>query len=240
MEVGQHHVDRPKASAGILLLTFYTHIVPFGVLLLAVVALAFDRNIRAMLGRLIPALPSVVAGLIWFLTSPAGLTIARITKPAPGSLPPRYVPLPEAFRAFADWLTPGFPGDADSTRLAVWSLLCAALWALAASRLPAGPNQRDFQSGRSASTRLAFLLPLCIACYLWLPVSYDFIWPISLRFPIIAAYLLPIWLGACSRLGAARRGGRHHGPGRFGTDGCRPSLSTIRTCRIARPGRDDR
>ncbi len=192
--------------AGILLLTFYTHIVPFGVLLLAVVALAFDRNFRIMFGRLIPALPSVVVSLIWFFTSPAGLTLARITKPAAGSLPPRYVPLPEAIRAFADWLTPGLPGDADPTRFAVWGLLCAMLWALAASRLPASPNQPDFQTGRSASSRLAFLLPLCVACYFWFPVSYAFIWPISLRFPIIAAYLLPVWLvhaPAWGRRGAA-------------------------------------
>jgi hypothetical protein len=180
--------------AGLLILTFYTHIVPYGVLLLAVIALAFDRNIRVLLGRLIPVVPSVIAGLIWFFTSPAGLTLARITKPVSGSLPPRYVQLPEAIRAFADWLTPGLPGDADPTRFAIWSLLCAMLWALSASRSPSSTDQPDFQKGRSASMRLAFLLPLCIACYFWLPVSYDFIWPISLRFPLIAAYLLPLWL----------------------------------------------
>ena len=190
----------------LLLLTFYTHVVPCGVLLMAVIALAFDRKIGTMLGRLIPVLPSLIAGLFWFFTSPAGLTLARITKPAAGSLPPRFVPLPEAIHAFTDWLTPGMPGEADPTRFAIWSLLCAMLWALSASRLPASPNQPDFQMGRSASTRLAFLLPLCIACYFWLPVSYDFIWPISLRFPLIAAYLLPLWLvhaPAWGRRGAA-------------------------------------
>jgi hypothetical protein len=180
--------------AVLLLLTFYTHIVPFGVLLLAVVALAFDSKIAVTLGRLVPVLPSLVAGLAWLFTSPAGLTLARIGKPAAGSLPPRYVPVAEAIRGFADWLTPGFPGDADSTRLAIWGLLCAMLWALSASRSLASPNPGDLEVGRSASTRLAFLLPLCLACYLWLPVSYDFIWPISLRFPLIVAYLLPLWL----------------------------------------------
>jgi len=53
---------------------FYTHIVPFGVLLLAVVALAFDSKIAVTLGRLVPVLPSLVAGLAWLFTSPAGLT----------------------------------------------------------------------------------------------------------------------------------------------------------------------
>jgi len=180
--------------AGLMLLTFYTHIVPFGMLLLAVVALAYDRNLRLVVTRLWPAAPSIVAALAWFFTAPAGLTLARIGKPAAGSLPPRFVPLPEAIRGFCDWLVPGFPGDAEPTRFAIWCLICASLWALAASRLPASPNQPDFRTGRSASMRLSFLLPLSIAAYLWLPVSYDFIWPISLRFPIIAAYLLPLWL----------------------------------------------
>ncbi len=180
--------------AGLMLFTFYTHIVPFGILLLAVVALGYDRNIRLVVARLVPAVPSVLAALVWFFTSPAGLTLAKISRPAATSLPPRYVPLPEAIRAFTDWLMPGLPGDADSTRFAVWCLLCASLWALSASRSPAAANQPDFKTGRSASMRLSFLLPLCIACYFWLPVSYDFIWPISLRFPLIAAYLLPLWL----------------------------------------------
>ena len=180
--------------SGLMLVTFYTHIVPYGILLLAVAALGYDRNIRLVVARLVPALPSVLAALIWLFTSPAGLTLLRISKPAATSLPPRYVPLPEAIRSFTDWLMPGFPGDADPTRFVVWGLLCALLWALSASRSPTSPNQPDFKTGRSASMRLSFLLPLCIACYFWLPVSYDFIWPISLRFPLIAAYLLPLWL----------------------------------------------
>jgi hypothetical protein len=180
--------------SGLLLLTFYTHIVPFGVLLLAVVALSLDRKMSVLLPRLLPIVPSLVAGLLWFFTSPAGQTLAKIGRPAVGRLPPRYVPLSEAIHAFTDWLTPGLPGDADPTRFAIWCLLCAMLWALSTSHTPSLSDHKYFQGGRSATARLAFLLPLCIAAYFWLPVSYDFIWPISLRFPLIAAYLLPVWL----------------------------------------------
>ena len=180
--------------AGILLLTFYTHIVPFGVLLLAVCALAIDRKWTVIMARLWPLLPSVAAGALWVATSPAGLTLLRMGKPVAGSLPPRYVPISEAIRSVADWLTPGLPGEADWNRIAVWTLLCASLWALSAAYAPSRSGSPESQAGRVASARLAFLLPFCIACYFWLPVSYDFIWPISLRFPLMAAYLLPLWL----------------------------------------------
>ena len=195
--IRSYHKPSRKRSwilAAILLLTFYTHVVPFGALLLAVIALAFDRKISVIAARLLPVVPSVAAGLLWAVTSPAGSTLVKIGKAGAGSLPPRYVPMSEAIRSFADWLTPGLPGEADATRLAIWALLCASLWALSAAYTPARNASAESKMGRIASTRLAFLLPLCIACYFWLPVSYDFIWPISLRFPLMAAYLMPLWL----------------------------------------------
>lgn len=185
---------RSLTLAALLLVTFYTHIVPFGVLLLAVVALAFDRKPSLLLQRLMPAIPCAIAALIWALTSPAGTKLTQLGKPGAGSLPPRYAPLPEAIHNFADWLTPGLVGDADSTRLVIWFLLCLLLAALAAAYKPRMKESTESQLGRAASLRLAFLLPACVAGYFWLPLSYDFMWPISLRFPLLAAYLVPLWL----------------------------------------------
>jgi hypothetical protein len=157
-------------------------------------ALSVSRRIGVVFFRLFPVVPSAVAALVWLISSPAGLTLSKLGKPGAGSLPPRFVPLSESIRSFTDWLTPGFPGEADPFRFVIWCLLCATLWALSASRLPSEAEHQDLKWGRSASSRLAFLLPACLAGYFWLPVSYDFIWPISLRFPLIAAYLLPLWL----------------------------------------------
>ncbi len=185
---------RTWTLAAILLVTFYTHIVPFGVLLMAVLALAYDRKPAVALDRLLPIIPSAAAGLFWVLSSPVGSKLTQIGKPGAGTMPARYVPLPEAIHNFADWLTSGLPGEADTTRLAIWFLLCSLLWAMSAAYGPSKKESVEVQTGRAAAMRLAFLLPTCIACYFWLPISYDFIWPISLRFPLLAAYLLPLWL----------------------------------------------
>jgi hypothetical protein len=185
---------RSWTLAALLLVTFYTHIIPFGVLLLAVLALAYDKKPAIVLNRLLPVVPSAVAGLFWLLTSPAGTKLAHMNQAGVGSLPPRYVPLPEAIHNFADWLIAGLPGEADATRLVIWVLLCAFLWALSAGYSPSRKEGSQSQLGRTAAMRLGFLLPACIAGYFWLPVSYDFMWPISLRFPLLAAYLLPLWL----------------------------------------------
>gem|GEM_PF-335726 len=185
---------RSVALAAILFVTFYTHVVPYGVLLLAVLALAYDRRPSVLLQRLLPIVPSAVAALVWVLTSPAGTKLTQLGKTGAGTQPPVYVPLHEALHDFADWLIVGLPGEADATRLVLWILLCLLLAAFAAAHGRPRKEPLQAQLGRAAALRLGFLLPACIAGYFWLPVSYDFMWPISLRFPLLAAYLLPLWL----------------------------------------------
>lgn len=180
--------------AGLAFATFYTHIVPFGLLTLAVLGLAFHKRATDFVWRLWPLGPSLLAVLLWALTSPAGAKLLQMGKAGAGTLPPRYVPIPEALRGIGDWLTPGLPGEADATRLVLWFLLVSVLFTLSAAATPARKAAASHEAGRKSLQRLAFLLPVCLAGYFWLPVSYDFMWPISLRFPLLAAYLLPLWL----------------------------------------------
>jgi hypothetical protein len=53
---------------------------------------------------------------------------------------------------------------------------------------------------RSLGRRLLVLSPLCAALYFVTPTSYDWIWPIAQRFPLLAALFAIVWIARMPKL----------------------------------------
>jgi hypothetical protein len=104
------------------------------------------------------------------------------------------------------WLTDVLHGDADLKRLVAWVLLVLVLFAAGAGldHVDTSPLGRR----RVRLLRIAGLLaPLAALLYFVAPASYDWIWPIHARFPILALLftipLLPRARGAIGHLALA-------------------------------------
>jgi hypothetical protein len=105
-------------------------------------------------------------------------------------------------RDLYSWLTDVFPSDVDEELFVYWCVMISA--AFAAGQIVGSPAEpRDGRPG----SRIALLVPLCIVGYFVCPTSYDWIWPINARFPILALIfailLLPSLPGLGRRLFAA-------------------------------------
>jgi hypothetical protein len=122
----------------------------------------------------------------------------------------------------ASWLVDSFASPWD-TRLAAIALGAFALWLVLELASAAWAHRRGAKTSASedasasASTFATspvpdpFLLwtlrafaPLCIVLYFTLPSSYDWIWPINARFPLLGLLFVPLWLPARKRFPEAR------------------------------------
>jgi len=102
------------------------------------------------------------------------------------------------------------PGASDDWVLFAWLFLVVACVALGSG---AGAREQtpDGRLRRSLLVRLALLSPLAVVAAFVTPSSYQWIWPINARFPLLALlFLIPIlpvpraaWRGAVIALAAA-------------------------------------
>jgi hypothetical protein len=193
-------VGRGVALGAVALVTFYTHVVPFAFLGLGASLVALGPGLRATVARGLPLVPAALAAVVWSRVSPAGkaTSAAALGDGAPESGGPvaTFASASEALRDLPGWVTDVFHGERDA-QLFVAHL---ALLALCVG-LGAGPFRRDLDRAREGSPpeaalggaltrRLAVLPALAFVAYFLTPTGYDWIWPISARFPLLALLLL--------------------------------------------------
>jgi hypothetical protein len=197
------------------LVTFYTHVVPFGFLALGAVLVGIGRDPIASIKRLLPLIPAAAGAALWLIISPAGeatRTAVAISKSGAGPRP-EFQTWRQALEWLPTWLTDIFQEPTGKQLLQAWALLAIAAIAFGI-RIPRTrqvlsrnevPHEKIWAADRlqrSLSYRIALLAPLAAVAYFVMPVSYDWIWPISLRFPLLAAIFLvaalpsPQWKGS--------------------------------------------
>jgi hypothetical protein len=193
----QPRLGREALFAALALVTFFTHVVPFAFLGLATLLLSAGDSLRATLRRLLPLVPAGAGALFWLLSSPAGRSTLQAVSGSATAAGPRalYQDPAQALRQLGSWLTDILHLPLDQRLLQIWALLVLLTFAFGiARRSPvAGAAPREVALERSFVRRLWLLPLLAAAGYLLFPVSYDWIWPIAQRFPLLAAlFLLPV------------------------------------------------
>jgi hypothetical protein len=180
--------------AVVLLFAFYTHIVPFGILVFGVVLLTrFER--RAIVRQGLCLLPSLFVAAVWLMTSPAGRVVAAMGNTRLSEdTPPSYQSFSDALRTMPEWLLDITPGDNDEMRLVVWLVVVVFLLVLAATNSAASDVDESAVTleGRALPGRVVvgLIVPLSLVAYVMLPTANGFIWPICQRFPLIAAFFV--------------------------------------------------
>jgi hypothetical protein len=213
LAVRQRRQPTPRRALGLALLavvTFYTHVVPFALLALGVALVSLGRDPRRLALGVAPLLPAGLAALVWLARSPAGQATLTAARGADVGTAPQFMPAKLAFAETPRWLTDVLGDGAGLRVLQAWMAVCALALALAAiervvalrrrARAAPQPSASEATSSapdalaRSLSLRLALLAPVCAALYFVAPTSYDWIWPIAQRFPLLAAVWLVIAL----------------------------------------------
>ncbi|MCA9574401.1 MAG: hypothetical protein H6726_02555 [Sandaracinaceae bacterium] len=188
----------PRVAAALAVVstfTFYTHVVPFAFLGLGAALVLVGDGARQTLRRWLALVPAALAALLWMQVSPAGqatVQASTLAGPASEGPSPQFAAPGAALREAPMWLTDVLHGDTD-IQLLVAYLVLLVLW-LAAG---AGGDTLDTSPDGRRRTRMLRLLgllsPLAALLYFVAPVSYDWIWPISARFPLLAlVFLLPL------------------------------------------------
>ncbi len=175
------------------LVCFCAHVVPFALMALGVGLVSLQRSLRATLRGLLPLAPSAAAALLWLRASPAGQATLHAAAGADSGPKPQFTPAAIAWQQSPRWLTDVLQDERGLRLLQGFCALWAAavvigVWeALVRRRGRAeAPDRLAFQ----LRWRLGLLAPLCALLYFELPSSYDWIWPIAQRFPLLCA----IWL----------------------------------------------
>ena len=171
---------RAAGLGALTLICFYTHVVPFGLLLLACFAVGLSRDWRAMVRYAVPFVPALVATGVWMLTSPAGQSTLQAASLEEGErAAPVYAPFSHSLAELPSWMLDVLPGDADDQLFVVWLILAGAavLWG----------RPLDHGLARDLRARLVIVPLAALFAYFVTPVSYDWIWPINARFPLLAA-----------------------------------------------------
>lgn len=164
----------------VALACFYTHLVPYAVLILSSAAVLLRREPKASLRSLATLVPSLLALLVWFFTNPVGRKISALAEETDGS-GPSFLSSTEALRELPEWFTDVFHTRADEQALIAWILVMLALFTVGSAASHPSPPPLE-----SVRRRIAWIVPLAFSGYWLMPASYDFIWPIHARFVWIA------------------------------------------------------
>jgi len=181
--------------------TFYTHVVPFGFFVLGSALVGLGDSLKATLRRWLPLVPAVLAAALWTRIAPAGGALLGALRLGPHSAlagpRPQYTSFGEALRQVPEWLTDVLYREYDEQLLVAWGLLLIVCIGLGAGARADDdrPSVERALRGRLLR-RLGWLAPLAALLYFVTPASYDWIWPINTRFPLLALLFLLIALPA--------------------------------------------
>ncbi len=177
----------------ILFACFYTHVVPFGLLLIALVILTRWEK-RVLLGQATVISPSAVALAIWLLSSPAGRVVSSLGRAESATPAPlTHLPFGAALRMLPEWVIHITTVESENLRLIAWLIAAVVLLVLSVA-CPSELRISDQASTSEPSLTLGrlvvlLLVPLSMVAYFTLPNGYGFIWPICQRFPVLAILL---------------------------------------------------
>ncbi|MFW5966340.1 MAG: hypothetical protein ACOCV2_02425 [Persicimonas sp.] len=163
---------------------FFMHVVPFAFLAVGTALVGLKGGVRQTLKRWLPMLPAGLVAVGWTLLSPAG----ESTTEAVGQSA-EFQPWRDRIAELPDWLTNVTTAQFDDQLLMIYGALLG-LAALVGGAAAVFGGVSKFEWRTSLSLRLAVLAPLAFAGYLFLPTSYDWIWPISARFGLLAIFLV--------------------------------------------------
>jgi hypothetical protein len=192
---------RAIAIAVLAVVTFYTHVVPFGFLALGAALIAIGDSAKKTVLRWLPLVPALLCAAIWTRTAPAGNAVLGALSLGAGKRSsgpqPLYWSFGEAMRQIPEWLTDVLNVETDERLLVVWCLLLFLCIGLGAgARVDDERPSMDRSLRGTLLRRLAWLAPLAGLAYFISPASYDWIWPINTRFPLLALVFLLIVLPA--------------------------------------------
>jgi hypothetical protein len=176
---------RAIGLGAIAIVCFYTHVVPFAFLGLGAAACGLGGSVRDTLRRWAPLVPAGLAALVWTQLSPAGESTLSAASGGGARGRAAFVPATQALLEIPSWLTDVLHAELDDQLLIAFgiTLLLAAI----AGRGPeTEPTGADPAARSTLRHRLALLSPLAAALYFVTPASYDWIWPINARFPLLA------------------------------------------------------
>jgi hypothetical protein len=174
--------------AALLVICFYTHVVPFGFLALGAGLVLLGNGPWASLARARVFVPCAIALGFWFARSPAGqATLAATTLAQQGKAAPVFATPLQALRDAPMWLTDVLHTERDEMLLIAWFVLMVTALGVGLLAPSRDSQVAEQTSTRAFSARLALLCPVAIVAYFVTPLSYDWIWPISARFPLLAA-----------------------------------------------------
>jgi hypothetical protein len=169
--------------SGVLLVCFFMHVVPFAFLGLGAALVLLGDGVLATLKRAWVFAPAGGAFVAWlFLTPAGGSTLAAAGAETAAKRGPQFATVAQALRDLPMWLTDVLAGERDDQLWVAWLVLLLTAFAL-------GTRQREESAGTPAQPylwRLALLCPLAALAYFVAPTGYDWIWPISARFPLLA------------------------------------------------------
>ncbi|HEY5956400.1 MAG TPA: hypothetical protein VIV60_07610 [Polyangiaceae bacterium] len=204
---GQQQPSRKGAwaLAVVLILCFFTHVVPFGLLAIAVVLLVrWDR--RTFCQQLAVLAPAFVAACVWLLKSPAGKVVASVGRSFDELMPTAtHLPFGASLRMLPDWIINISNSEAENLRIVVWLVTAVVLLVLCATfpndEVERGKPEANALPNAARWSRFVVMLlvPLSLVAYFSLPNGFGFIWPICQRFPVLAMLLALPLLGRAPR-----------------------------------------
>ncbi len=195
---------RGALLAFLLLLCFYTHVVPFAFLGLGSALVLLGDSLQVSLRRLWVFVPAGLGCVSWLFLTPAGSSTLAAAGGAAGKRGAQFASISQALRELPMWLTDVLSSERDEQLFVAWLVLLLLACVLGAranaqATAPSAATARDSE----LLWRLGLLCPIAVLGYFLAPTGYDWIWPISARFPLIAllfaCLLLPDLRGRSSQ-----------------------------------------
>lgn len=154
--------------------------------------------------------PAFLAMLSW-LGTPSGTSTREAAAGGGSRGKAHYLDVQANHDALPSWTLDAFRSEWDTRWLSIaltglgvyalsqWLYRAWVVWSRTRARDPIGDEgEHGPGSGWVVDPVLLWVLravaPACCVAYYVLPASYDWIWPINARFPILALLFLPFWL----------------------------------------------
>ncbi|MFT3925067.1 MAG: hypothetical protein QM778_21205 [Myxococcales bacterium] len=168
----------------LLLGCFYMHVVPFAFLALGTLLVLLGGELKASVMRLWVFVPVGIACGSWLFLTPAGSSTLAAAGGAEGQRGAQFATVAQAMRDLPMWLTDVLTSERDDQLWVLWVVALLIAFALGVRERTQEPaSELDHEA---FVWRLALLCPLAALAYFVAPTGYDWIWPISARFPLLS------------------------------------------------------